>query len=130
VSPTLEELELGAKAFERVRMHDLTATRFTNRDRWLTLFFVVFLLVWGWAEHIHFRQRHLVFLWFVPAGLLWSWVVHRFNRQSYANHQLILRLLEEKYGEALPWVAEAKQLAQARELEEDIALAQQQARPA
>jgi hypothetical protein len=33
-------------------------------------------------------------------------------------------LLEEKYGDALPWVVEEKQLASARELEAKIAQAQ------
>jgi len=42
-------------------------------------------------------------------------------KAQYATHKLLLYLLEEKYGDALPWVIEGKQLARARELEEIIA---------
>jgi hypothetical protein len=43
---------------------------------------------------------------------------------NYAMHKLLLQLLEEKYGDALPWVVEEKQLASARELEAKIAQSQ------
>jgi len=55
---------------------------------------------------------------------MWSWAINRINKENYSNQKLILRLLEEKYGDALPWVVEEKQMAIARELEAKIAQAQ------
>lgn len=45
----------------------------------------------------------------------------RAAKAQHATHKLLLQLLEEKYGDALPWVIEEKQLARARELEAEIA---------
>jgi hypothetical protein len=49
------------------------------------------------------------------------------RERALRNQKLILQLLEEKYGDALPWVIEQKQLARARDLEAEIARAEQQA---
>ena len=120
MSPTPEELELGAKAYQRVRVHEMAASGNTQRNRWMITCFAIFLILWVWAEDIHFSRHHWVFVWFIPIPLLCSWTINRINKESYANQKLILRLLEEKYGDALPWVVEEKQLAAARQLEEAI----------
>jgi len=121
MSPTPEELELGAKAYERVRLREIATGLNTRRDRWMIACFTIFLIVWVWAENIHFSRHDLVFVWFIPIPLLWSWAINRINKESYANQKMILQLLEEKYGDALPWVVEEKQLARVRELEATIA---------
>jgi hypothetical protein len=43
------------------------------------------------------------------------------DKVHYATQKMLLQLLEEKYGDALPWVVEQKQLAAARKLEAEIA---------
>ena len=121
MSPTPEELKLGAKAYQRVRLYEMAVNRTTRRDRWMIACFVIFLSLWAWAQDIHFSRHDFVFVWFMPIPLLWSWAINRINKESYANQKLILRLLEEKYGDALLWVVEEKQLARARELEAAIA---------
>jgi AraC-like DNA-binding protein len=121
MSPTPEELELGAKAYQRVRLHEINTGIKTRRDRWMIAGFGIFMILWAWRENIHFSRHDLIFIWFVPIALWWGWSINRINKESYANQKLILRLLEEKYGDALPWVVEEKQLARARELEAEIA---------
>ena len=123
MSPTPEELELGTKAYQRVRLYEMATNRMTRRDRWMIACFamLLILILWLSPEGIHFSRHDLIFVWFVPIPLLWSWAINRINKESYANQKLILRLLEEKYGDALPWVVEEKQLASARKLEAEIA---------
>jgi len=123
--PTPEELELGAKAYQRVRVREIATGLNTRRDRWMIACFVIFLILWIRAEPIHFSRHDLIFVWFIPIPLLWSWVINRINKDTYANQKLMLRLLEEKYGDALPWVVEQRQLACARELEAEIARVRQ-----
>lgn len=76
--------------------------------------------LWVWAEGLQLSRHDLQFIWFIPFPLLCGWAINRINKESYANQKLMLRLLEEKYGDALPWVVEEKQLARARELEAKI----------
>jgi hypothetical protein len=61
-----------------------------------------------------------MFFIFIPAAIV-GWGQNRIAKESYANHKMLLKFLEEKYGDALPWVVEEKQLARALELEATIA---------
>jgi len=102
MSTTYEELELGAKACQRVRLREIATGLNTRRDRWLIACFAIFLFLWVLAEDIYFSRHDLLVVWFVPIALVRSWAINRINKESYANQKLILRLLEEKYGDALP----------------------------
>ena len=95
------------------------------------IWFIPFPLLCGWAinrinelspqqaagYHVGFAKKCLAaFISAASSGVF----CRQYDKESYANQKLMLRLLEEKYGDALPWVVEEKQLARARELEAKI----------
>ncbi|HEV3271057.1 MAG TPA: hypothetical protein VGZ93_02650 [Candidatus Methylacidiphilales bacterium] len=123
MSPTPEELELGAKAYQRVRLYEKYAASNMRQTPWILTGNAILLVLLTLMLKTSF-SRHGIFaflLCFIPAAFLWNWVQNCIAKENYANQKLILRLLEEKYGDALPWVVEEKQLARARELEAKIA---------
>ena len=124
MSPTPEELELGEKAYERVQLYEKYAARNARQIPWI--FASCTALIYSAALFLkaYNRDQLVGFYLFMFAALLWNWAKNRMAKESYANQKLILRLLEEKYGDALPWVVEEKQLARARELEAQIVQAQ------
>ena len=125
MSPTPEELEVGAKAYQRVRLYEKYGARNARQMPWIQAGCGLVLILSVFLLKIHFDHHDILpFLIFVPAVLMWSWAINRINKENYSNQKLILRLLEEKYGDALPWVVEEKQMAIARELEAKIAQAQ------
>ena len=125
MSPMPEELELGAKAYQQVRFYEKCGARNARQTPWILAGCVVVSILWVLLLKIHFSRHEIfAFLLLMPAAFLWSWAQNRMAKESYVNQKLILQLLEEKHGDALPWVVEEKQLARARELEE--AIAQQQ----
>jgi hypothetical protein len=125
MSPTPEELELGAKAYKQVRFYENVTVKDIRQAPWLYVI-LAGLLFLALISETHFKWReNLPLLFLIPAFFairLWqNWVA----KVNYATNKLLLQLLEEKYGDALPWVVEEKQLAAARELEVKIAQAQQ-----
>ena len=121
MSPTPEELELGARAYERVRLYEKYAARNMRQIPWILTGSAVCLILLTVMLKPHIsRHESLAFLLFIPAAFLWNWAKNRIAKENYANQKLMLQLLEEKYGDALPWVVEEKQLAAARQLEEAI----------
>jgi hypothetical protein len=121
MSPTPEELELGAKAYERVRVYEKYGARNARQTPWILASCVLFLVLLVLVLKMPFsRHEVFTFLLLMPAAFLWSWAQNRMAKESYANQKLVLQLLEQKYGDALPWVVEEKQLARARELEAAI----------
>jgi len=121
MSPTPEELELGAKAYQRVQLYEKYAARNARQIPWIFASCAAFFYSGALFLKVYNRDELVGFFLFLLAALLWNWAQNRMAKENYANQKLILRLLEEKYGEALPWVEEEKQFAQARELEAKIA---------
>jgi hypothetical protein len=69
----------------------------------------------------HFdHSEFFIFFIFLAAAFLWNWAQGRIAKDTYAMQKMILRLLEEKYGDALPWLVEEKQLALAQRLEQKM----------
>jgi hypothetical protein len=123
MSPTPEELELGAKAYERVRVYEKYGARNARQMPWIQAGCGLLLILSVFLFKIDFgRHDVLPFFIFIPAFILLGWAQNRMAKENYANQKLMLQLLEEKYGDMLPWVEEEKQLALARELEAKIAL--------
>ncbi len=58
------------------------------------------------------------------------WGQNRTAKTLYAINKLVLKLLEEKYGDTLPWLVEERELAQANALEKAMARDQQVPGPA
>jgi 4-amino-4-deoxy-L-arabinose transferase-like glycosyltransferase len=122
MSPTPEELKLGARAYERVRLYEKYGARNARQMPWIQAGCAVLLILLAFTLKPQFsRQEIFAFLLFILAAFLWGWAQNRMAKENYAYHKLILQLLEEKYGDALPWIAEEKQLVSARELEAKIA---------
>jgi hypothetical protein len=121
MSPTPEELELGAKAAKQVRFYEKFGARNLRQTPWCLAGCAVLLILLELFRKPSSRHGILIFFIFFSAAILMSWLQNRVAKERYANQKMILRLLEEKYGDALPWVVEEKQLARARELEAAIA---------
>jgi hypothetical protein len=131
MSPTVEELELGAKAYHQVRFYENYAVRNMRQTPWVFAGSITALIVLDMVLKTHQgRDENFVFVFIMIAALVGSWVQNRMTKDRYADQKLILQLLEEKYGEALPWVMEEKQLARACALEAAIAQDQQHAHQA
>ena len=122
MSPTPEELEIGAKACQQVRFYEKFGARNARQLPWILAGCAAILILWLLLFKIHFSSHDvLIFFILMPPAIL-GWAQNRMAKENYPNQKLILRLLEEKYGDALPWIVEEKQLASARELEAKIAL--------
>src|ERR1700728_2799240 len=104
MAPTLEEIELGAKAYERVRVYEKFAARNARQIPWIFATCAMFFYSVALLLKAYTRDELVGFYLFMLAALLWNWARNRMAKESYANQKLILRLLEEKYGDALPWV--------------------------
>ncbi len=116
MSPTPGELELGEKIYRQVRLYEKSMKDIRGK-RWLhaTCIGLLFLaLILEVKPTSHEVSSLFPFLPACVGLIVWQ---YRQARVQYATQKLVLRLLEDKYGEALPWVVEEKQLAQARELE-------------
>jgi hypothetical protein len=121
MSPTPQELELGAKAYQRVRLYEKHAARNARQMPWILGGCTVLFYSGAFHLKVYNRDELVGFFLFVLAAFLLSWAQNRMAKESYANQKMILQLLEEKYGDALPWVVEEMQLAAARQLEAEIA---------
>jgi hypothetical protein len=124
MSPTPEELELGAKAYKQVRFYENVTVKDIRQTPWMYVILAALLFL-SLVSEAHFKWReNLPLLFLIPAFFairLWQ---NRAAKINYSTNNLLLQLLEEKHGDALPWVIEEKQLARARELEAKIAQGQ------
>ena len=120
MSPKPDELELGAKAAKQVRFYEKFGARNLRQTPWILAGCAVVLLLLEFFIEPYGRHEMLVFFIFIATAML-SWVQYQVAKKRCADQKMILRLLEEKYGDALPWVVEQKQLAAARQLEAEIA---------
>jgi len=118
--PTPEELEIGAKACERVQLYEKYAARNARQIPWIFASCTVLIYSVALFLKVYNRDELVGFYVFMLSALLWNWAKNRMAKESYANQKMILQLLEEKYGDALPWVVEEKQLAAALKLEATI----------
>jgi hypothetical protein len=121
MSPTPQELELGDKAAKQVRFYEKFGARNARQLPWVLAGCAVLLILLELFLNPSNRHGILTYFIFFFAAILMSWMQNRVARERYANQKMILQLLEEKYGDALPWVVEDKQLASARKLEAKIA---------
>jgi hypothetical protein len=121
MSPTPEELELGKKAYEQVRFYEKVTSKDIHSIPWIFLTCAGLMLLIVILEAQHHGHTSLLLLIFIPACftllILQNWAA----KARHATNKLLLKLLGEKYGDPLPWVAEEKLLASARELEAAIA---------
>jgi hypothetical protein len=117
--PTPEELELGAKAVWQVRYYEKVVVKDIRQMPWFfAILSSLFIIAYVLQIHAHWPTDMLFYL-FVPLCFtirLWQ---NRVAKIHYANQKLLLKLLEEKYGDQLPWIIEEKQLAEAHATEAD-----------
>ncbi len=101
------ELKVGARAHQIVDWYE--------KKRWQALWVIImgngaifFITVVGAIFDLRSWQGRLFLpcLFFFPAFALIGWIFYWINIQAYPASKLVLRLLEEKYGSALPWVDE------------------------
>jgi hypothetical protein len=116
MAPTREELELGTSVYHQVRFYEKSKKDLRGKA-WIyeicgALIYLALILELKPLSH---TDSLLVLA--IPAYFALRIWINRQAKLQYATQKLLLLLLEEKYGEALPWVVEEKQLAQARELE-------------
>jgi hypothetical protein len=123
MNPTARELELGARAYEQVRFYE-NVTRKSN-ERWIYLMMVVLVAGCLFLSNHRTTADSLFVVMIIPAFYILRNIQLRMAKLRQAEQKLLLQLLEEKYGDALPWVVEQKQLALARELETRIAQARE-----
>ena len=121
MSPTPEELKLGAKAYVRMRLYEKHAARNARQMPWILGGCAVLFYSEALLFKVYNRDELVGFFLFITVAFLWNWAQNRMAKESYANQKMILQLLAEKYGDALPWVVEEKQLTAARQLEAEIA---------
>ncbi len=121
MTPTPEELRLGGQAAQRVRLYEKYAARNRVQTPWILAGCAVLLLLLAASQGSLSARNIFVFGLLTSAVFLWNWAQNRIARDRYADQKMIVRLLEEKYGDALPWVMEAKNLARVRDLEAEIA---------
>lgn len=102
MSPTPQELEVGAKAYRQVRFYENYGARNARQTPWILASCAMFLILLDLLPNTP-SSRHgiLTSFIFIPAAIV-SWVHDRMAKESYANQKLLLQLLEEKYGDALP----------------------------
>ncbi len=118
MTPTVEELQLGAMAYERVRLYEAYGAKNLKQLPWvLGVVFVALLIVMFFTHPTHGHSDAGFGFVFLPVCMTIGWVQATTAKKLYASNKMLLRLLEEKYGEALPWVQEQKILAASRELE-------------
>jgi hypothetical protein len=122
MSPTPEELELGAKAYKQVRFYENVTLKDISKIPWIFsgCAGLVFLGCILQGHPKWWPSGFLLCVWIPLCAILKAWQ-NQAAKAQYATHKLLLHLLEEKYGDTLPWVVEEKQLSAARELEAEIA---------
>ncbi len=116
MSPTPEELELGERIYRQVRLYEKSVEDLRGKT-WIYAIcggILILALIFELKSMVHERTSLILFIPACGAMIVWQ---ARQAKVQYATQKLLLRLLKEKYGDALPWVVEEKQLAQARELE-------------
>jgi hypothetical protein len=69
--------------------------------------------------HAQWYEYIFSLLFILTCFLVHKWK-NRVAKVCYANHKMILQLLEEKYGDTLPWLVEQRALTSAHELEVKI----------
>jgi hypothetical protein len=121
MSPTPQELELGAKAYTQVRLYENVTAKDIRQTPWLWAIYAGLLILAFILLAPHKASEEFPFFLFVPVFFILRLWQNRTAQTHYATHKMLLKLLAEKYGDALPWVAEEKQLAAARKLEEEMA---------
>jgi hypothetical protein len=119
--PTKEELELGMKVYHRVRLFERYGMRHMRQTPWILAACVLFMIFLTFMLKTHFDHGEVfIFFIFLAAAFLWNWAQGRIVKDTYAMQKMILRLLEEKYGDTLPWLVEEKQLALAQRLDQKM----------
>ncbi len=117
-TPTNEELQLGEQAYHQVRFYEKYLAK---KPLVSGASFAVFVLT---LEIVHLNFDSLGLIWamlYIIGYLGVFWLQSRWAKQMYAKNKVLLNLLNDKYGSALPWVKEEKTLAEARELEAAMA---------
>ena len=129
--PTSEELDLGAKAYQQVRIYEKYTHRNLRQAPWIaTVCAVLFVIVVLLFHHDrHEWPQSTVMLIVFPICFAIHVGQRRTAKTLYASNKLILQLLEEKYGDTLPWLIEEKEMALANELEKDMAREQRLPNP-
>jgi hypothetical protein len=118
---TKDELELGMKAYHRVRLFERYGKRHMRQTPWILAGCALLMIFLAFMFKTHFdHSEFFIFFIFLAAAFLWNWAQGRIAKDTYAMQKMILRLLEEKYGDALPWLVEEKQLALAQRLEQKM----------
>jgi hypothetical protein len=119
--PTNEELKLGMEAYQRVRLFERYGKRHMRQTPWVLAGCALLMIFLAFLLKTHFDHgEYFIFFIFLAAAFLWNWAQGRLAKDTYAMQKMILRLLEEKYGDALPWLVEEKQLALAQRLEQKM----------
>ena len=119
--PTSEELEFGAKASQQVRIYE----KYTLRNmRVLPCILgccaVVALSAACLSPSQSQRTKAIYAASGIPFYVAIGFAQAVTAKKLYVSNKLILRLLEEKYGDSLPRVSEAKILLASSDLEEAI----------
>lgn len=131
MAPTSSELELGAKAYQQVRIYEKYTQRNLRLAPWIAaacaaLFLIVVLL---FHHNRHEWPQSTMMMIVFPVCVAIHWGQSRTARALYTSNKLILQLLQEKHGDTLPWLVEERELAQANALEKDMAREQQMPSP-
>ena len=121
MNPSPAEIKVGEHAYRVVDWYE----RKRRQARWATIMgngvMVCILVVGFFVENRNPQGRlFLPVLFMLPMFGVINWIFFWINLQAYPANKLIVRLLEEKYGSALPWVAEREVMASAQKLESAI----------
>jgi hypothetical protein len=123
--PTKEELKLGMEAYQRVRLFERYGKRHMRQTPWVLAGCALFMIFLAFLLKTHFDHgEYFIFFIFLAAAFLWNWAQGRLAKDTYAMQKMVLRLLEEKYGDNLPWLVEEKQMALAQRLQQEISFRQ------